>query len=435
MIRTIWTLTVLVGLAASVHAQDARGTTIATLPDLTAAALASDPRTRELPLLERQTDLRLRNLEVAWLPSLTVDGSAQFQSDSATSPFSGPAGNPAFSAPRATFDASLAASQRLFDRTIAAQSAVERARLADEQARVRTAIYGVRQDVNAAFFAAAGLQQRAKVLAASIAEIEARVRETESRVREGAAIPADAQILEATLVERRQDADEIGSNLRAALARLATLAGRQIGESVELALPDPTATLAAARQSARPLRLRPEYAGFDAARARAASQSDLVAAQATPRVTAFARAGYGRPGLDFISTDFEAYALGGFRVQWNAWTWGATGRDREALAVQQQIADADEASFARMLALAEDSEWPAIEHLERTLASDTRIIELRQAVERSARVRLAEGVLTAADYVARDTELLQATYRRAGHEVELAQARVRLATTLGIEVK
>jgi outer membrane protein TolC len=422
-------------VTAGASAQEAAGIRMATLPDLTAAALASDPRTRELTLLERQTALRLRNLEVAWLPSLSVDGSAQFQSDSATSPFSGPAGTPAFSAPRETFDASLGASQRLFDRTIAAQSALERARLADEQSKVRTAIYAVRQDVNAAFFAAAALQQRAKVLDASIGEVEARVREMQARVREGAALPADAQILEATLLERREDRDEIGASLRAALARLSTLAGRGIADGVELALPDVAAALAAARQSPQPVRLRPEYASFDSARTRAARQSDVVAAQASPRVSAFARAGYGRPGLDFISTDFQAYALGGLRVQWNAWTWGATGREREALAVQQQIADADEASFARMLAIAEQSEWPAIERLERSLATDTQIIELRQAVERSARVRLNEGVLTAADYVARDTELLQATYRRSSHEVELAQARVRLATTLGIEVK
>ena len=37
------------------------------------------------------------------------------------------------------------------------------------------------------------------------------------------------------------------------------------------------------------------------------------------------------------------------RLQWNAWTWGIRAREREALAIQQQIVAADEAAFARAL--------------------------------------------------------------------------------------
>jgi outer membrane protein TolC len=47
---------------------------------------------------------------------------------------------------------------------------------------------------------------------------------------------------------------------------------------------------------------------------------------------------------------------------------------------------------------------------------------------------MQEGVLTAADYVSRQSELLQARFARASHEVELAQARARLLVTLGREV-
>ena len=42
--------------------------------------------------------------------------------------------------------------------------------------------------------------------------------------------------------------------------------------------------------------------------------------------------------------------------------------------------------------------------------------------------------MTAADYVARESELLQARYAQTSHQVELAQARARLLTTLGVEV-
>jgi outer membrane protein TolC len=50
-------------------------------------------------------------------------------------------------------------------------------------------------------------------------------------------------------------------------------------------------------------------------------------------------------------------------------------------------------------------------------------------------VRLQEGVLTSSDYLARDTELLQARIAQATHQVELAQARARVLTTIGAEVR
>ena len=46
----------------------------------------------------------------------------------------------------------------------------------------------------------------------------------------------------------------------------------------------------------------------------------------------------------------------------------------------------------------------------------------QQKVERSAQVRFQEAVVTASEYLDRNTELLQARFARAGHQVELAQA-------------
>ena len=89
----------------------------------------------------------------------------------------------------------------------------------------------------------------------------------------------------------------------------------------------------------------------------------------------------------------------------------------------------------RALAAYESSDQAAIDRLQRALATDERIVMLREQVERSAQVRLQEGVVTASEYLDRNTELLQARFARAGHEVELAQASARFLTALGLEVR
>src|SRR4029077_16770465 len=93
-------------------------------------------------------------------------------------------------------------------------------------------------------------------------------------------------------------------------------------EKTPLVMPDLSAAVSDARNRIDALRSRPEYEQFQRTRDRVARQQDLVAAQDRPQLSAFGRVGYGKPGLNFISDEFEKYALGGVQLQWKAWGWG-----------------------------------------------------------------------------------------------------------------
>jgi outer membrane protein TolC len=399
------------------------------------AAIDTDPRMQQLQLLMRQSELRQRNIAAGRLPAVVVEGQAQYQSDIPRAPFLLPGGQPLFSPPKATIDTGLRVDQRLFDSTLDAQGALERAQLAEQQARVRTTLYGLRQQVNESFFAAAALQARAGALAAVVADLQARLDETGARVTQGSALPAEAAAIEATLLQRQQEEDELRTSRATALARLAILTGQRLGEADVLALPDIDRAVGLVEKASADARSRPEYQQFARTRERIAKQAELTTAQERPRVSTYAKVGYGRPGLNFISDEFDTYGLGGVRVQWNAWTWGSGGREREALALQQQVVASDQAAFEKALLDATEGDRAAIDRLRRALAIDERIVALREQVARSAQIRLQEGVVTASEYLDRTTELLQARFARAAHQVELAQASARLLTTLGLEVR
>jgi outer membrane protein TolC len=433
---------VLLGLVSLATGANAEPQTIAVdaraplqLRALQQQAVDADPRLRELRLEAAKTDLRTRNILAARLPAITLNGQAQDQSDVPTPPSLLPSGQPLFAGPKDTYDAYFRVEQALLDPTISSRRAVERAQLDEAQARVRTTLFGLRQDVNDTFFAAALLQERASALAATIAGLETRLRETGARVREGTALIDDASAVEATLLQRQQDAAEIQANRRAALTRLGELTHRSIAENDILALPDLTADVAATRAILANVRARPEYLQFSSTRDRLARQQDLAMAQDQPRMTAFARAGYAKPGLNFISDKFETYWLAGVQLQWKAWTWGTTNREREALGLQQQITQADEAAFTDGLRRAVEGDLASIDRLQTALGLDDRIVTLRENIERRTQVRFREGVITAAEYLDRSTELLDAQFARAGHRVEVAQAGARFLTTVGLEVR
>ena len=396
---------------------------------------AADPRMRQLELEAAQSALRLRNIEAERRPSLSLEGQAQYQSEVVKFPFRPPDGSAPPSVLKDTFDAHLGVEQPLLDPTTRAKADAERARLAEAQARIRTTLFALRQEVDDAFFAASLLQERETQVTLAITDLEARLREARLRVEEGTALPSEAESIEATLLQRRQEAIKLRAGRRAALARLAELIGRPLTADDRLVLPDAGARVAEARANLAAIRDRPEFTQFARLRDQLEAQKRVVGAQEQPHVSAYGRAGVGRPGLDFISHDVNPYWLAGVRVQWNPFRWGSPARERELLALQQQAVQADEDAFARSLRRAVQEDLATLDQLDEAAPLDDRIVALRESIERETSARLEERVVTAADYVDKQTDVLEARLLRATHRVERAQAQARFLTVLGLEVR
>jgi outer membrane protein TolC len=396
-------------------------------------AIAADPRTREFQLQAEQSRLRVTNIEVERRPSISTLGQVQYQSDVPTPPPVN--GQLLFLPPKDSYDISVRVDQRIFDPAIGSRLALAKADLAESQARLGVALFGVREEVNDAFFGAALAEEQIGALVATLTGLEARLGEMNLRVREGSAVQADADAIEARLLDERQQEDELRASRRVALARLSRLVGRTIGEDAVLTLPALDDAVTEARQQLDSLRARPEYQQFARARDRAALQADVSAASERPQLSAFGRAGYGKPGLNFISNAFDTYAIAGVQLQWKTWTWGAAGRERDAQRLQQEAVAAEEAAFTARVRRGVENDLAAIDRLQHALSTDDRIIALRENIDRVARARLGEGATTAAEYLDRNTELLTARFAQGRHRVELAQARARFLTTVGLEVR
>lgn len=398
------------------------------------SAVLRDPRGRELALLTAQSRLRQQNLTAERRPTLSLQGQAQYQSDVARIPVTLPGGVKVPTPPHDTYDAHLEAGQRLYDPSISPRRAVEDAQLAESQARLSAALYPVRQNVSDVYFAALRAQSQLAELETAITDLEAQLRVTRARVREGTALPSEEKTIRAELLKRRQSVAELSASRRASLVVLGDLTGQSLDSATILRAPDLAAEVAQARRSIAELRQRPEYEQFAGSRAVLAQQERAIAARDRPRLSAFGRAGYGRPGLNALSDKFDSYWLTGLQVQWSPWTWGMTRREKELLSLQRQIISAEEQQFTDNLRRATEQDLATIDRLAVTLAQDDEIIALREDIAAETRSRFNEGVVTSAEYVDRQTDVLSARVARALHRAELAQARARLLNTLGIEV-
>jgi outer membrane protein TolC len=429
MTRPILLATPALALFASIaHAQSPDSLRLGALQS---AAIRADPRQAQHDLLATQSALRLETLRSEQLPILSVDAFGQYQSDVAKIPITLPNGQRPPSPPHDTYDARLNAEQRILDPTLGPRRALERAQLAESQARVNNSLYSLRQNVNDAYFAALGAQLHIAEVQTSITDLEAQLEVTSSRVRERTALPSEANALRAEILRRKQAVAELEATRRASLVILSDLTGVRLDTAVALAVPDAPGQMAFDSLASR----RPEFETFRRSRDVIEAQRASRRSQDLPRVSAYARTGYGKPGLNPLANSFDSYWLGGIQLRWTPWTWGSSRRDREALDLQSKIISTEEAAFTASLRRQVAHDVADAERLRTSLAGDDAIIALREDILAETRVRFAEHVVTSAEYVDKQTDVLAARIAKASHRVELAATVAQYLTTIGAEVR
>lgn len=404
------------------------------LPALQDAAVRQDPRLRQVALEEAGTTLRLRNLDAERLPELRITGEATRQSEVAAIPLQLP-GTEVPAPPKNRYELALNASWVLFDGgVVGGRRDVERAELAAAKARLAAELYPLRMEVMEAFFGALLLQQRVREQDALIEDLQARLSEVREHVGAGTALPGDTAAVKAEVLGAMQGRSEVAANRRASLAVLRELTGREIMEADVLALPE-LASAVAAGSDERGLRVHPQYALFEARRARLDEEATLARARTRPQLSAFGRYAYGSPGLRQFTDSLHDYWIGGLRLQWAPWDWGTAGRTEESIRIRREIVDSEDGAFSARLVRQVQQSLQAMERLEGALETDAQIIELREQVERQARAQFAERAITAAAYIDARTDLQEARLALHRHRAELARAQAEYLTILGVELR
>ncbi len=404
------------------------------LPAVQEAALRGDPRGRQRELLRAASDLRLHVIGADRLPQLSLNGYASHQSD-VTRPALGVPGLDLPELPKDRWQTTLDVQQRLYDGgEVGRRRAVERARHAEAQAAVDVSLYELRSEVNAAFYAAFLLDRQAREFDALVTDLEARLAAARARVEAGTALGRDAAEIEAERVRAGLRRDEARASRRAALAVLGDLIGAPMDTATVLVLPtgEPERSRPADPAVLATLRRRPEFEQLRRSRLRLEREVEATAAENRPRLFAFGQAGVGLPGLDQFRRSSDAFWQAGVRLEWRPWTGRSAGRRAAAFRLEQEVLETEAAALGRRLARAVATDLEDIARLEAALADDRRIVELRTEVERQARAQYDEGVITTPEYVEVRTDVLEARLELERHRVELAQARSRYLTTLGI---
>lgn len=381
------------------------------------------PEIRQYDLISQTEQYDVSNAAKAWIPQVSLSGQVTYQSATPTYP-------EAFDAILASNGISMGGirkdqykvvidvSQNIWD---GGQSKVNRA-LAEAEAeeqrhRVNVDLYALQARVDDLYFGILLLDERVAQTEALIGLLENNLARMRTYCKNGVALQADVDAVEAELLSARQTLGQVVSSRASYRRMLEIFIGRSLDEGT---LERPAMPKVAGRVS-----LRPELDLFDAQSDKIDVQRKAIQSSLRPRFSAFAQGYYGYPGMDMfksmVSADWTLNAMIGVRMSWNIGAFYTKRNNLAKLNTAQRRIDVQRYIFSFNTRLQTTQEEGEILRLRKAVEDDDRIVELRRSVRMAAESQLTHGVIETTDLLRKITDETSAALSRSTHEIELLQ--------------
>ncbi len=350
------------------------------------------PNLKQADIWQEITSLKKENVKTNYLPQLTLNGQATYQSAVTKVDVSMP-GITIPSVSKDQYKAYAEVKQSIWDGGISeASSKLEDAILQSNLSQLEVEMYKLNNQVSQAFFTALAIDQQKDVLAAQKEVLKEKLKAAQSGIRNQVVEKSAALALKAEILNIEQNEIQLDAGKKTALNMLSILTGKNINSGSEL-------DYKPAQPNNNEGFQRPENELFFAQKTQLQFQSDVLAKSRNPKVFGFGQAGYGKPGLNMLKDKFDTYYLVGVGLSWNAFDWKKTSRQKQILQLQSQMISQQEETFNQNMELLLTQQEEQINKLEKLLDSDSKMVTLRSEISQTSASKLENGTITTSDYI------------------------------------
>jgi outer membrane protein TolC len=382
------------------------------------------PLIKQKGLIARTADITVANLGKGYLPQLSVNGQASYQS--AVTDIDVPIPGFDFEAPeKDQYRITADVDQLIYDGGATKhQKVMQRLNAAAGQQQLEVDLYKVKERINQVYLGILFIDEQIRQAELVKQDLQTGLKRVEAQVQNGVAFRSNVSVLKAELIKADQRSIELHSSRGAMIETLSLFINQQLDTSTTFEKP-------AAPQVGDTAIARPELELFKDQSALLGQQNQLINARNLPRTSLFLQGGYGRPGLNMLRNEFDFFYIGGVRLNWQLGGLYTKKNDKELVKINQDIIDLKKEEFLLNTNADVRKQHADIVKLERLIASDREIIALRKSVTDAAKAQLQNGVITASDYLREVNNEDQARQALIAHEIQQLQAKIEYATLLG----
>ncbi len=386
------------------------------------AAEENYPLIRQYGLIEKTTDLTVQNIAKGWLPQVTAQAQATYQSDVVAFPDQIRAvyqqmGIDMQGLKKDQYRVGLDVQQTVFDGgVISSQKRIAREQGKVESAQTEVSLYQVRKRVNEMYFALLLLDEQIRLNDDLQALLEGSERKLASMTKNGTAAESDLLNVKAERLNVVQQRTNLESQRRMLLTMLSAFCGIEVTQPVR-----PAMTAAEAKGEGQP-----ELKLFDAQLGLAQARERALDAALMPKLGIFAQGYYGYPGYnmfdDMMSHRWSWNGMIGARLTWSIGALYTRKNDKAKIQLQRDLTETNRAVFLFNNALDELQQNEEIARYRKLMENDEEIIALRSAVRKAAESKLAHGIIDVNDLIREINQENAARVQQTVHETEMLKA-------------
>lgn len=373
--------------------------------------------------------LKSSNIRTSYLPKLDLNASATWQSEvtsinlPSTLPFSIPETD------KDQYKVSFDVSQLIWDGgTTRAREKMEDLNKVLERNKVNIEIYNVKDRITNLYFNLLLIKVTEDQLYLMSNELDKRIAELESGVKAGYILSSTLDVIKAEKLKILQNIDAIPTQRKSLISSLKSLTGIPLNDNDTYLIPNPD-TLNSLNC------LRPEYNGFRMQQDALSASSNLIARKRYPVLAGFASAGYGKPGLNMMSNEWNTYYMFGAKLSWNIWDWNSVHKEKQQLKLQANTVGLRERSYLDSYQAQVDGILLEIQKLKNQLSKDKEIVQLLHKVSETSASSLKNGSITSSVYISDFDSESRAQLEMEIRRIRLSLQRVMLYNLTGNELK
>jgi outer membrane protein TolC len=381
------------------------------------------PIARQKGLISYAEELNLKNLNSIFLPQLSFNGQASYQSDVTKVDIALPGIN-MLSQSKDQYRATADINQMLYDGGLTReQKNIQQLNSSVEQTGIEVELYSLKNRINQIYFSILYQDELLKQNNLLLKDIQIGINKIKPQVDNGTVLRSNLQILQAQYLQTEQRAIEIKNARKGWIDALSLLMNRPVSENIKLITPQTVIQDTIIN--------RPEIKLYEAQSQLISGQEKLITARNLPKASAFLQGGYGRPGLNMLSNTFDAFYITGLRLNWSLGGLYNSKRDKKLININRQKVELQKESFVLNTQSALKQQRAEINRYSDLVASDQAIIEIRSKVTEAAKAQLENAVITANDYLREVNAEDQARQAMATHKLQLLQAQINFQITTG----
>lgn len=401
----------------------ARGQEVITLAQCYEWARANYPQIRQYGLIGQTEQYNLSNAVKGWLPQLTVNAKATYQSDVTQLPFDADklsAVVPGLEIPTLSKDqyqVVAEVSQNIWDGgTIHTTRQLTRAQAEADRKQLESDLYILKDRVNQLYFGCLLQEELIRQNVLLQKELQINIGRITAMMENGVANQSDRESMEVELLNARQKEIELKAS-RAAFGRmLSAMIGKPYDKDRILEVPHvPDNPLSGEIN-------RPELKALDAKSYALELQNKQITSGLMPRIGAFVQGGYGRPGLNMLEDSFNPFYIAGMRLSWNMGKLYTLKNDRRKVTTSLQQVEVQRETFLFNTSLELMQQNTEIQKISDLMKADDEIIRLRTSIKKAAEVKLANGVISVTDLIREINAEDMAKQAAAAHRIQYLNA-------------